>query len=110
LLLLAAVVLLAGAVTGQLLVLLAGWAAAYLSRGLSDFTRKFAVLGIPLITMSASTLWFWGRTQGRWGSALARGDAMNHALWAAAPGVLRIAAVLTAVFLLVLTLRRRPPQ
>ncbi|MFC6596408.1 hypothetical protein [Kitasatospora paranensis] len=110
LLLVAALLLVGGAAVGELLVMLLGWGAAYLSRGLSDFTRKFAVLGIPLVSMSASTLWFWGRTKGRWGTPLAEGSPMNHALWVAAPGVLRVAAVLTAVFLLALTLRRRGPK
>jgi hypothetical protein len=110
LLVVAALLLVAGAATGELLAMLLGWGAAYLSRGLSDFARKFAVLGIPLAGMSASTLWFWGRTKGRWGSPLAEGSPMNHALWVAAPEVLRVAAVLTAVFLLALTLRRRGPK
>ncbi|MDH6126253.1 hypothetical protein [Kitasatospora sp. GP82] len=108
LLLVAAIVLLAGAVTGQILVMLIGWAAAYLSAKLGDFTKKFAVFGIPLISMTGSTVWFWGRSQGRWGSPLTPGEQLNHEAWAAAPGVLRLAAVLSALFLLVLNLRRRP--
>ncbi|WP_052682363.1 hypothetical protein [Saccharothrix sp. ST-888] len=108
LLLVAAITLLAGAVTGQILVMLIGWAAAYLSARLGDFTKKFAVFGIPLITMTASTVWFWGRAQGRWGSPVAPGEQLNHEAWAAAPGVLRLAAVLSALFLLVLNLRRGP--
>ncbi|MFB7665124.1 hypothetical protein ACFC1R_14385 [Kitasatospora sp. NPDC056138] len=108
LLLIAAIALLAGAVTGQIPAMLIGWAAAYLSSRLGDFTKKFAVFGIPLITMTASTVWFWGRAQGRWGSPVAPGEQLNHEAWAAAPGVLRLAAVLSALFLLVLNLRRGP--
>ncbi|WP_405012019.1 hypothetical protein [Kitasatospora sp. NBC_01539] len=107
LLLFAALALLAGAVTGQLLVMLLGWGAAYLSRRLSDAVRKFVVLGTPLAALGAAAVWYWGRTAGRWGEPLAEGAPMNEALWAAAPGVLRVAAALTALAVLLLTLRRR---
>ncbi|WP_052390507.1 hypothetical protein [Streptomyces sp. NRRL B-24484] len=107
LLLFAAAALLAGAVTGQLLAMLLGWGAAYLSRQFSDLARKVVVLGIPLATMFGSAVWYWGRTKGRWGQPLAEGAAMNHAVWTAAPDVLRAAAVITALALLAVTLRRR---
>ncbi|WP_344622534.1 hypothetical protein [Kitasatospora arboriphila] len=107
LLLFAAAALLAGAATGQLLAMLLGWGAAYLSRQFSDLARKTVVLGIPLATMFGSAVWYWGRTKGRWGQPLAEGAAMNHAVWTAAPDVLRAAAVITAAALLVVTLRRR---
>ncbi|MGW4811402.1 hypothetical protein ACWEPB_07105 [Kitasatospora cineracea] len=107
LLLLGAGLLLAGAVTGQLLVMLLGWAAAYLSKGWTDLMKKFAVLGIPLVTVTGLTVWNWGREKGRWGSALAPGSDAGATTWAAAPGVLRAAAVLTALFVLAVTLRRR---
>jgi hypothetical protein len=104
----AALLLLAGAVTGQLLAMLGGWGAAYLSRRLGDFTKKFIVLGVPLITMTASTVWYWGRAHGRWGAPLAQGTALSHATWSAAPTVLRVAAALSAVLVLAITLRRKP--
>ncbi|MCG6495065.1 hypothetical protein [Kitasatospora sp. A2-31] len=107
LLLLAAVVLVGGAVTGQLLVMLVGWALGWMSRRLSDLTRKFAVLGIPLATMSGTTLWYWGRAQGRWGEALQPGQQAGQVAWSAAPGVLRLAAVLSALFLVAVALKRR---
>lgn len=107
--LLAATVLLAGAVTGQLLALLAGWALAYVSR-LGDLTRKFAVLVLPLGTMTAAAVWQWGRTQGRWGGdPTGSADQLGRQVWDAAPGNLRVAAVLSALFLLAVTLRRRKP-
>ncbi|MFE0459015.1 hypothetical protein ACFW1A_07090 [Kitasatospora sp. NPDC058965] len=106
LLLLAAAVLVGGAVSGLILVLLAGWGLAYLSARLGDLVKKFVVFGIPLITMSASSLWFWGRSEGRWGEPLAK-NATGHAVFAAAPGVLRLAAVLSALLLLAIALRRR---
>ncbi|MEV6973909.1 hypothetical protein [Kitasatospora sp. NPDC093806] len=108
LLLLAAAVLIGGTVTGQLIAMLVGWALAYLSRHLTDFTRKLAVFGIPMMTITGSSLWFWGRAQGRWGTGLQPGEQATQAVWNAAPGVLRVAAVLSAVFLLGMSLRRRP--
>ncbi|MEY9948747.1 hypothetical protein [Kitasatospora sp. GAS1066B] len=110
LLLLAAAVLVGGAVSGVILVLLAGWGLAYLSARLGDLTKKFVVFGIPLISMSASTLWFWGRAQGRWGGALGKGAPMTHAAFAAAPGVLRVAGVLSALFVLAVAMKRRGPK
>ncbi|MFJ8045081.1 hypothetical protein ACIRBX_31720 [Kitasatospora sp. NPDC096147] len=106
LVLLAAAVLVAGAVTGQLLALLAGWGLAYIAPRLGPLTRKFAALVIPLGTMTAATVWQWGRTQGRWGTP-APAEELGRAVWADAPGALRTAGVLTAVFLLVVTMRRR---
>ncbi|OKI24756.1 hypothetical protein A6A07_31915 [Streptomyces sp. CB03911] len=103
LLLLASALLVGGAVTRTVLVMLVGWALAYLSRGLGERSRKFAVLGIPLLALSGLVLWFWGRGQGKWGPALQPGEQ----LWGAAPGVLRLAAVLSAGYLLVVTMRRR---
>ncbi|MFB7476744.1 hypothetical protein [Kitasatospora sp. NPDC056184] len=107
LLLLSAAVLIGGAVTGQLIAMLIGWALGYMSRHLSDLTRKVAVFGIPLMTISGSSLWVWGRAQGRWGTALNPGEQANQVMWSSAPGVLRVAAVLSAVFLLLMSLRRR---
>ncbi|MCC9306672.1 hypothetical protein LN042_06040 [Kitasatospora sp. RB6PN24] len=107
LLLLAALVLVGGAVTGLFLVLLIGWGLVYLSKALGDLTKKFAVFGIPLVTMSTSTLWYWGRAQGNWGAPLASGSPMTHAAMMAAPAVLRIAAVGTALFVTAIAMRRR---
>ncbi len=103
----AAIVLLGGAATGQILALLAGWALAYVAPRLGDLTRKFAALGIPLATMAGSTVWFWGRAKGRWGAPITPGKQLSHDAWAAAPGVLRLAGLLSALFLLAVTLRRR---
>ncbi|WP_405005140.1 hypothetical protein OHV13_13665 [Kitasatospora purpeofusca] len=107
LLLLSAAVLIGGAVTGQLIAMLIGWALGYLSRQLSDFMRKLAVFGIPLMVISGSSLFYWGRAQGRWGVAPPPGEQGSHAMWEAAPGVLRVAAVLSAVLLLLMSLRRK---
>ncbi|MEV0530419.1 hypothetical protein [Kitasatospora sp. NPDC050463] len=107
LLLLASVTLVGGAVSGQILVMLVGWALGYMSRQLSDLTRKFAILGIPLATISGTSLWYWGRAQGRWGGGLQPGQPAGEIAWSAAPGVIRLAAVLSAVFLLAVAMKRR---
>ncbi|MQS12837.1 hypothetical protein F7Q99_11165 [Streptomyces kaniharaensis] len=109
LLLLASGLLTGGAVTGFFPAMLAGWGLGYLSRQLSDFTRKFVILGIPLITMSVST--FYRMQQAKQGQGgLQPGSQLGQMTWASAPGVLRLSAALTAAVLLLLTLRRRPPQ
>ncbi|MFE2724727.1 hypothetical protein [Kitasatospora sp. NPDC059327] len=107
LLLLASVTLVGGAVSGQILVMLVGWALGYMSRQLSDLTRKFAVFGIPLATISGTSLWYWGRAQGRWGGGLQPGQPAGEIAWSAAPGVIRLAAVLSALFLLGMAMKRR---
>ncbi|MDH6133915.1 hypothetical protein P3T37_003314 [Kitasatospora sp. MAA4] len=107
LLLLSAAVLVGGSVTGLILVMLAGWVLGYLSQQLGELTKRFAVIGIPLITMTVSAFWFWGRSTGRWGEPLAKGAPMTHAVFTSTPGVLRLAAVLSALFLFVVAMRRR---
>ncbi|NGO73128.1 hypothetical protein G5C65_33305, partial [Streptomyces sp. SB3404] len=50
---------------------------------------------------AGALVWLWGRTEGRWGPAIAEGDeALNNAIQGALPGVLRVAAVASALFLL----------
>ncbi|MFD3516073.1 hypothetical protein [Streptomyces sp. NPDC058657] len=101
-LLLAAVLLVTGAVLGNLLVLAGGWFLAYVSRRLTRTQAKWAVLGLPGLAAAGGAVWLWGRTQGRWGAPLslevegAMGDALTG-LW---PVLLRTAAVLTALYLL----------
>ncbi|MFI2610671.1 hypothetical protein [Kitasatospora sp. NPDC018619] len=112
LLLLSAALLVGGAVSGFLPAMLAGWGLGYLSRQLSDLTRKFVVLGIPLITMSATTLYSMRQAKeaGGQGGGLQSGSPLGAISWSSAPNVLRLAAALSAVVLLLLALRRRPPQ
>ncbi|MFJ3218312.1 hypothetical protein ACIPLC_20625 [Kitasatospora sp. NPDC086801] len=91
--------------------MLVGWGLGYLSRQLSDLMRKFAILGVPLITMSAATLHAMQAKAGAQGGAgVQAGSQFSQISWSAAPGVLRLSAVLSAVVLLLLSLRRRPPQ
>ncbi|MEU9640417.1 hypothetical protein [Streptomyces sp. NPDC048188] len=99
LLLLAAALLVAGAVFGSLVPLGLGWLIAYLSRRLTPAQSKWAVLGLPGTVAAAGAVWLWGRTEGRWGDPVAEGR-LNEAVADTWPGVLRTAAVATALYLL----------
>ncbi|MFF2143027.1 hypothetical protein [Kitasatospora sp. NPDC058190] len=109
LILLSCGLLVGGAVSGFFPAMLAGWGLGYLTRQISDTMRKFVILGIPLVTMSASTLFAMNHAK-QGGGAVQPGSPLGQFSWSMAPGVLRTAAVLTAVVLLLLGLRRRPPQ
>ncbi|MFC8174827.1 hypothetical protein [Streptomyces sp. NPDC057325] len=99
--LLAALLLLGGAVFGSLLALAAGWLLAYASRRLTPGEVRGAVLVIPGLAAGAGTLWLWGRVQGRWGDPVVPGgEAMGAAVAETWPWVLRGAAVASALFLL----------
>ncbi|MFJ8545343.1 hypothetical protein ACIRFH_25630 [Streptomyces sp. NPDC093586] len=99
LLLLAAALLIAGAVLGSLVPLGLGWLIAYLSRRLTPAQAKWAVMGLPGTVAAAGVLWLWGRTEGRWGDPIAEGR-MSDAVAETWPWVLRSAAVATALYLL----------
>ncbi|MFF4472787.1 hypothetical protein ACFYZ3_24870 [Streptomyces sp. NPDC001599] len=99
LLLLAAALLIVGAVLGSLVPLGLGWLIAYLSRRLTPAQSKWAVLGLPGTVAAAGVVWLWGRTEGRWGDPVAEGH-MNDAIAETWPWVLRTAAVATALYLL----------
>ncbi|MFC8586533.1 hypothetical protein ACFUGD_18610 [Streptomyces sp. NPDC057217] len=99
--LLAALLLLGGAVFGSLLALAAGWLLAYASRRLTPGEVKAAVMVIPGLAAGSGALWLWGRVEGRWGDPVARGgEAMGAAVAEAWPWVLRGAAIASALFLL----------
>ncbi|WP_186778371.1 ribonuclease H family protein [Streptomyces salinarius] len=99
LLLLAAALLIVGAVLGSLVPLGLGWLIAYLSRRLTPAQTKWAVLGLPGTVAAAGAVWLWGRTQGRWGDEITEGH-LNEAVADTWPWVLRGAAVATALYLL----------
>ncbi|MER7395529.1 hypothetical protein ABT381_08445 [Streptomyces sp. NPDC000151] len=105
-LLLAVVLLVAGAVIGSWLALAAGWLVAYSSRTLSRAAAKFAALGVPGLVCGSVLVWLWGRLAGKWGEPLAKGQ-LGPELTDVLPMVVRIAAVASAVFL-VWRMRRRP--
>ncbi len=106
LLLVAAVLLVVGAVAGQLVPLGLGWLIAYLSRRLTPAQRRLAVLGLPGAVAAGAVVWLWGRTEGRWGAPIAEGR-MSAAVTETWPWTLRAAAVATALYLLWHTRRPR---
>ncbi|MFJ1544994.1 hypothetical protein [Streptomyces sp. NPDC088246] len=97
-LLLAAGLLVVGAVMGSWLALAGGWLLAYSSRKLSRAEAKWAAMGLPGAVVAGALVWLWGRTEGRWGEPIPQ-DGMAEALSGVWPVVVRTAAVASAVFL-----------
>ncbi|EST39272.1 hypothetical protein N566_02905 [Streptomycetaceae bacterium MP113-05] len=98
--LLAAGLLVAGALLGSLVPLGLGWLAAYWSPRLSRAEAQWAALGVPVLTVVGGLVWLWGRQEGRWGEPLASGgDAMQQAFGDVWPVALRVAAVVAALYL-----------
>ncbi|MEU9102284.1 hypothetical protein [Streptomyces sp. NPDC048361] len=97
-LLLAAALLVTGALFGLWLALGAGWLLAYASRRLTRAESKWAVFGMPGLTLLGALVWLWGRQNGRWGEPIAPG-AMGDAVSGVWPWVVRVAAVSSAAFL-----------
>lgn len=97
-LLLAAALLVVGAVLGSWLALAGGWVLAYASRRMSRFEAKLAVFGLPIVAVVGGGVWLWGRTTERWGEVIAD-DAMGAAISETWPVVVRVAAVSSALFL-----------
>ncbi|MFJ8645880.1 hypothetical protein ACIRNI_07130 [Streptomyces sp. NPDC093546] len=98
-LLLAAVLLLAGAALGSWYPLAGGWLLAYGSRRLSRTEAKWAVMGLPGVVAAGAVVWLWGRTERRWGDPIAQG-AMAEAVSETWPWVVRGAALASALFLI----------
>lgn len=98
LLLIAAGLLVAGAVLGNWFVLLLGWLIAYASRRLTQAETKWAVVILPSLAVAGGLVWLWGRMNGRWGAPIAEGH-MNAAVAETWPWVVRGAAVASALFL-----------
>ncbi|QNS04929.1 hypothetical protein [Streptomyces xanthii] len=105
-LMLAALVLVVGAVLGNILVLLIGWAVVFLSRRLTEGQKKWAVFVLPGAAAAAGIVWLWGRTDGRWGEPVADGR-MSAALGETWPWVLRGAAIASALYLVWRSRRQR---
>lgn len=98
LLLLAAALLVTGAVIRELLPLALGWLIVYLSRRLGPTETKWAVLGLPGTVAAGWLVWLWGRSAGRWGDPIAEGQ-MRDALAETWPWALRAAALASAAYL-----------
>ncbi|OKI10046.1 hypothetical protein A6A06_05400 [Streptomyces sp. CB02923] len=105
-LLLAVLLLVAGAVLGSWLALAGGWVIAYTSRRLPRGEAKFAALGVPGLIVGGLVVWLWGRVDGRWGEPIADGQ-LGHELTGVLPVMVRVAAVASALFL-VWRMRRQP--
>lgn len=105
LLLIAAALLVAGAVLGNWFALLLGWLIAYASRRLTPNESKWAVAGMPGLAVAAGLVWLWGRNDGRWGDPIAEGH-MNDAISETWPWVVRGAAVLSALYVVWRSQRR----
>jgi hypothetical protein len=103
-LLLAALLLVAGVVIGSWIPLGLGWLTAYLSRAHTRTQAKIAVFGVPGATALGFGVWIWGRTKGRWGSPIADGR-LGHVIRHDLPIAVRVAAVASALYL-VLRARR----
>ncbi|MEU4166534.1 hypothetical protein AB0F46_06555 [Streptomyces sp. NPDC026665] len=106
LLLLAAALLVAGAVLGNWFALGLGWLIAYGSRRLTQAESKWAVLVLPGLSATAGVVWLWGRAEGRWGAPVAEGH-MNEAMAETWPFVVRGAAIASALYLAWRSQRRR---
>ncbi|MGY4972597.1 hypothetical protein ACWGCC_25895 [Streptomyces nigrescens] len=105
-LMLAVLLLVAGAALGSWLALAGGWGLAYVSRRRSRAEAKFAALGVPGTVVGGLVVWLWGRFDGRWGEPLAQGR-LGQEMLDALPGTARVAAVVSALFL-VWRMRRTP--
>lgn len=106
LLLLAAGLLVAGAVLGNWLALGLGWLIAWASRRLTPTESRWAVMGMPGLIAAAGIVWLWGRTDGRWGAPVPAGH-MNDAIAQTWPWVVRGAAIASALFLVWRSQRQR---
>ncbi|WP_329133002.1 hypothetical protein OG552_14685 [Streptomyces sp. NBC_01476] len=98
-LLLAAALLVAGAVIGSLIPMGLGWLMGYLSRRLTRRQAKFGILGIPGAAAAGLLVWLWGRDVGKWSTPIAEGH-LGDAIQDALPATIRIAAVGSALYLL----------
>ncbi|MFE1404870.1 hypothetical protein ACFW5D_14650 [Streptomyces sp. NPDC058770] len=98
LLLVAAALLIAGAVLGSWLALAGGWLLAYSSRTLSRAEAKWAAMGLPGVVVAGGIVWLWGRMEGRWGEPIAQ-DGLAEAMSGMWPVMVRTAAVASAAFL-----------
>ncbi|MFI6089316.1 hypothetical protein [Streptomyces sp. NPDC051218] len=107
LLLLAAALLTVGAILGNWLALGGGWLLAYASRRLSRAEAKWAVIGLPGLSVAAGITWLWGRNEGRWGDPVRDGH-MSDAMAETWPWVVRGAAIASALYLLWRSQRQRP--
>ncbi|NYI07653.1 HAAS signaling domain-containing protein [Allostreptomyces psammosilenae] len=91
--------LVAGAVWPAVVLSFGGWVLAYLSTSLRVWEARAASIGVPLLTVGGAAALYWARTTGRLGEVYteAQADAYVQAAMSTVP---RVAAVLSAIFLL----------
>ncbi|MEU2392491.1 hypothetical protein [Streptomyces sp. NPDC007369] len=104
-LLVAAGVLVAGAVAGSWLLLIGGWVLAYASRVLGPAERKAVVFGVPGAVFTGAVVWLWGRLEGRWGAPLTD-EGLGGVFQGMWPWLARAAAVASAAYLVWRSRRR----
>ncbi|MFD7030119.1 hypothetical protein ACFWAR_18955 [Streptomyces sp. NPDC059917] len=97
-LLLAALLLVVGAVTGYWVLLGLGWLVAYLSRVLGPAEKKWVVFGLPGVVFAGAVVWVWGRMNDRWGDPIVDGH-LGEAFQGMWPWLVRAAAVASALHL-----------
>ncbi|MFI5985427.1 hypothetical protein ACIBEA_31785 [Streptomyces sp. NPDC051555] len=97
-LLLAALLLAVGAVTGYWVLLGFGWLVAYLSRVLGPAEKKWVVFGLPGVVFAGAVVWVWGRMNGHWGDPIVDGH-LGEAFQGMWPWLVRGAAVASALHL-----------
>lgn len=105
----AVLLLFAGTVMGQLLVLALGWVVAWWSPRLSRREVQWAVFGMPGLVGGGVLVWLFGRVNGYWGEPVENGAA-QAALSDNWPWLLRVAALASAAFLLWRARRPKPEK
>ncbi|MER6912509.1 hypothetical protein ABT354_12640 [Streptomyces sp. NPDC000594] len=99
-LILAAGLLVTGAVLASWIALGLGWLLAWGFGRLSETERRTAVLGMPGAAVAVTLVWLWGREDGRWGEPIPPDGGLSDAISGAAPWTIKGAAVASALFLL----------
>ncbi|MER5729178.1 hypothetical protein ABT084_12735 [Streptomyces sp. NPDC002138] len=97
-LLIAALLLTVGVVSGYWVLLGLGWLLAYASRVLGPAEKKWVVFGLPGVVFAGAVVWVWGRLNHRWGDPLADAQ-LGEAFQGMWPWLVRGAAVASALYL-----------
>ncbi|MFE7135203.1 hypothetical protein ACFVIM_30530, partial [Streptomyces sp. NPDC057638] len=105
-LLVAAALLVAGALFSSYVVLGLGWLCAYASNKLTMAQRKFAVLVLPGVVALTGIVWAWSRVDEASAELDARQESLKEVLGGAWPWMVKGAAFASALYL-VLRARRR---
>ncbi|MFC0600033.1 hypothetical protein [Streptomyces palmae] len=99
------VLLTAGALLGNVILLAFGWVIAYYLGKLSPGEAKMAVLVLPGLVAGGAMVWVWGRLDGRWGEPIPE-HGLGGVVRGTWPVVVRAAAVVSVLFLIWRSRRR----